>query len=70
MGIPVLLKLLQPALSITPADQPGEEGSYPSDQTAFQHERHLPSRLKTSGSGKPRYGLPDAPLEQLTARLR
>jgi hypothetical protein len=29
----------------------------------FNTERHLPSRTKTSGSGKPRYGLPDAPLD-------
>jgi len=62
MGIPARFKSLEPALRVPSTEQKGKEGTYLGDQTAFQHERHPPSRQKTSGSGKPRYGLPDAPL--------
>jgi hypothetical protein len=53
---------LCPVLPVASTQHSSKEARYLGDQTAFQHERHLPSRLKTSGSGKPRYGLPDAPL--------
>jgi hypothetical protein len=54
---------LAPVNAVTPTEQSGEVVRHRAEQTYLQHERHLPSRPKTSGSGKPRYGLPDAPLD-------
>jgi hypothetical protein len=61
---------LRPGRSLTPAEQTSQEVGNRCEQVHFQHERHPPSRIQPSGSGKPRYGPPDAPLDQLSANLR
>ena len=46
-------------------EQSSDDLSHRRHDVDKQHERHLPSGASdTSGSGKPRYGLPDAPLFQ------
>jgi hypothetical protein len=62
-GDPGPVYSLAPSRSVASTEQRSEEDRHRTDEAQSQHERHLPSRLRPSGSGKPRYGLPDAPLD-------
>jgi hypothetical protein len=62
MGIPT--SPLLPGYSVGPTKQRSEEERDGAEHIDSQHERHPPlSQKNPLGSGKPRYGLPDAPLD-------
>jgi hypothetical protein len=67
--MPGPLSYLGPGSAFTPAKQPGKEVSSRCEQVHFQHMSVTPLRENPilQGSGKPRYGPPDAPLDQLSA---